>query len=189
MEKVGEGPWVGGGRRHFQVAQVRLSIGPQWAFAAFTHGPDEARIRGHAYLPPVVRSILPIPWVSMSSGPPPQQGEGSDGMEGDSDWALCHIDPGGGLAGSSGRCLYRFPADSKLMGDGQGGVWILCDATSQDEERRRPRIARLRRPEVRHNIDARPTSDRPWPAPRHWHVGGAPPTPRSALQRPKDEPN
>lgn len=64
-------------------------------------------------------------------------GEGSDGMEGDSDWALCHIDPGGGLAGSSGRCLYRFPADSKLMGDGQGGVWILCDATSQDEDQAR----------------------------------------------------
>lgn len=45
------------------------------------------------------------------------------------DWCLWHAGPGG-----SESCLFTYPKDSKMAGDGLGGLWLLSETTQAGNE-------------------------------------------------------
>jgi len=55
-----------------------------------------------------------------------EEGDGSEGSDGD--WCLWHTKPDGAEI-----CLYRYPKETKIAGDGLGGVWLLCETTDSTD--------------------------------------------------------
>lgn len=64
-------------------------------------------------------------WILCETADEAASGEASSAE----DWCLWHAEPTG-----EEQCLHKYPKNSKMASDGQGGLWILCETTESGDD-------------------------------------------------------